>query len=132
MGGVSRPDPWGVGRGVGAVGAVGSPAEVPPAPPRPEEAQAQATERGSGQACRHREDSKSSSYVHKLTHPRGWVRTPASARRVGWVPTDTDADPRLTNIHASPRRAVPLTAGVLAGPGRTAASDGRTMRTVIF
>src|SRR3954471_3362752 len=72
MGGVSRPDPWGIGQGVGAVGAVGSPAEVPQAPPRPEEAQAQATERGEGQACRHREDSKSPSYVHKLTHPRGW------------------------------------------------------------
>src|SRR3954453_20989206 len=73
MGGVSRPDPWGIGQGVGAVGAVGSPAEVPQAPPRPEEAQAQATERGEGQACRHREDSKSPSYVYKLTHPRGWV-----------------------------------------------------------
>src|SRR3954463_2449608 len=71
MGGVSRPDPWGIGQGVGAVGAVGSPAEVPQAPPRPEEAQAQATERGEGQACRHREDSKSPSYVYKLTHPRG-------------------------------------------------------------
>src|SRR3954467_4504717 len=76
MGGVSRPDPWGIGQGVGAVGAVGSPAEVPQAPPRPEEAQAQATERGEGQACRHREDSKSPSYVYKLTHPRGWDEEP--------------------------------------------------------
>src|SRR3954454_19612320 len=76
MGGVSRPDPWGIGQGVGAVGAVGSPAEVPQAPPRPEEAQAQATERGEGQACRHREDSKSPSYVYKLTHPRGWYPDP--------------------------------------------------------
>src|SRR4051812_16513880 len=103
MGGVSRPDPWGIGQGVGAVGAVGSPAEVPQAPPRPEEAQAQATERGEGQACRHREDSKSPSYVYKLTHPRGWVngvawhpaprsvpiargRGPIEARRIREVP----------------------------------------------
>src|SRR4051794_20518620 len=71
MGGVSRSAPGGVGRGVDSLGAGRCAAEIPQAPPRPEEAEAQEAERGQDQTRGHREDSRSASYMYKMTPPRG-------------------------------------------------------------
>src|SRR3954451_18708378 len=92
MGGVSRPARRGIGRDPGEPGAIGFPAEAAQAPARPEEAEAQETERGEDQTCRHREDPKSSSSVYKITPPKGWL---------GCTPPVTSAFGRLKPVSCS-------------------------------
>src|SRR6516165_8718345 len=74
MGGVSRSDPRGDGRGVGPAGESGSPAQVQEEHPRPEETAAREAEWSQDQTRRYIEDPGSTKSVHNMTPLRGWVR----------------------------------------------------------
>src|SRR6516162_1314712 len=73
MGGVSRSNPRGNGRGVGPAGKGGSPAQVPKKHPRPEETAAREAEWSQDQTRRYIEDSGSPKSVHNMTPLRGWL-----------------------------------------------------------
>src|SRR6187455_3226727 len=74
MGGVSRFDPGGVGRCIGAAGGGGTPSEVPKTSPRSEEAEAQEAERSQDQTCGHGTDLGKTTKVYEMTPLGGWIQ----------------------------------------------------------